>query len=58
MIGSGPFKFVRDEFEPGHRVVYVKNAEYVPRSEPAELGLGRQGGQGRPGRVALSSRMR
>lgn len=40
MIGSGPFKFVRDEFEPGHRVVYVKNAEYVPRSEPANWASG------------------
>jgi peptide/nickel transport system substrate-binding protein len=33
MIGSGPFKFVKDEFQPGHQVVYVKNADYVPRSE-------------------------
>jgi peptide/nickel transport system substrate-binding protein len=40
MIGSGPFKFLRDEFEPGHRVVYVKNAEYVPRSEPANWASG------------------
>src|SRR5215472_11484477 len=23
MVGSGPFKFVKDEFEPGHKVVYV-----------------------------------
>src|SRR5436309_450115 len=34
MVGSGPFKFVKDEFEPGHRVVYVKNTDYVPRKEP------------------------
>lgn len=40
MIGSGPFKFVRDEFEPGHRAVYVKNAEYVPRSEPVSWASG------------------
>jgi peptide/nickel transport system substrate-binding protein len=33
MIGSGPFKFVKEEFEPGHRVVYVKNKDYVPRKE-------------------------
>src|ERR1700747_1368776 len=32
-IGSGPFKFVREEFEPGHQAVYVKNNDYVPRSE-------------------------
>ena len=29
-IGSGPFKFVREEWEPGHRVVFVKNLDYVP----------------------------
>jgi peptide/nickel transport system substrate-binding protein len=40
MVGSGPFKFIKDEFEPGHRVVYVKNADYVPRSEPAEWASG------------------
>jgi peptide/nickel transport system substrate-binding protein len=33
MVGSGPFKFVKDGFEPGHKVVYVKNTEYVPRQE-------------------------
>jgi peptide/nickel transport system substrate-binding protein len=33
MIGSGPFKFVKDEFQPGHKVVYIKNADYVPRGE-------------------------
>jgi peptide/nickel transport system substrate-binding protein len=33
-IGSGPFKFVHDEFQPGHKVVYVKNVDYVPRTEP------------------------
>jgi peptide/nickel transport system substrate-binding protein len=34
-IGSGPFKFVESEYRPGSRVVYEKNADYVPRSEPA-----------------------
>jgi ABC-type transport system substrate-binding protein len=33
-IGSGPFKFVTAEFQPGHKAVYVKNADYVPRAEP------------------------
>ena len=33
-VGSGPFKFIREEFEPGHKAVYVKNADYAPRSEP------------------------
>jgi len=39
-IGSGPFKFVKEEWEPGHRVVYVRNPEYVPRSEPPSYGAG------------------
>jgi peptide/nickel transport system substrate-binding protein len=34
IIGSGPFKFVKDEWKPGAKVVYVKNDDYVPRSEP------------------------
>jgi len=33
-IGSGPFKFVASEFQPGLKVVYEKNTDYVPRSEP------------------------
>jgi peptide/nickel transport system substrate-binding protein len=34
-IGSGPFVFKQDEWEPGARVVYEKFDDYVPRSEPA-----------------------
>jgi peptide/nickel transport system substrate-binding protein len=33
VIGSGPFKFSKDEWQPGNRVVYVRNADYVPRKE-------------------------
>ena len=33
VVGSGPFKFVKEEFQPGHRVVYIKNTEYLPRNE-------------------------
>jgi len=33
-IGSGPFKFVQAEFQPGVKAVYEKNKDYVPRSEP------------------------
>jgi peptide/nickel transport system substrate-binding protein len=33
VIGSGPFKFSKDEWQPGNRVVYVKNPDYVPRNE-------------------------
>jgi peptide/nickel transport system substrate-binding protein len=32
-IGSGPFKFVASEFQPGVKAVYVKNTDYVPRKE-------------------------
>jgi len=32
-IGSGPFKFVTAEFQPGVKAVYEKNREYVPRKE-------------------------
>jgi peptide/nickel transport system substrate-binding protein len=34
-IGSGPFKFVQAEFQPGVKSVYEKNTDYVPRKEPA-----------------------
>ena len=40
VIGSGPFKFVKDEWVPGSKVVYVKNEDYVPRSEPASAAAG------------------
>jgi len=32
-VGSGPFKFVRDEWQPGHQAVYVRNPDYVARNE-------------------------
>jgi len=35
-VGSGPFKFVEAEFQPGVSVTYIKNEDYVPRSEPAD----------------------
>jgi peptide/nickel transport system substrate-binding protein len=35
VIGSGPFVFKADEWKPGEKTVYVKNAKYKPRSEPA-----------------------
>src|SRR5579859_350966 len=34
-IGSGPFRFVKAEFQPGVKSVYEKNTDYVPRKEPA-----------------------
>jgi peptide/nickel transport system substrate-binding protein len=39
-IGSGPFKFVKEEWVPGNRVVYVKNTDYVPRPEPPSWASG------------------
>lgn len=34
-IGSGPYIFAADQFRPGSKVVYLKNANYKPRAEPA-----------------------
>jgi peptide/nickel transport system substrate-binding protein len=34
-IGSGAFKFMKDEWVSGQRAVFEKFKEYVPRSEPA-----------------------
>ena len=39
-IGSGPFIFVKDEWMPGNRVVYVRNPEYVPRPEAPSFAAG------------------
>src|SRR6202171_1578457 len=39
-IGSGPFRFVKEEWVPGSKVVYVKNADYVPRKEPSSWAAG------------------
>jgi peptide/nickel transport system substrate-binding protein len=33
IVGSGPFKFVKDEWQPGRQAVYVRNPDYVPRTE-------------------------
>lgn len=35
-IGSGPFRFNREEWRSGSKVVYDRNPDYVPRSEPAD----------------------
>jgi peptide/nickel transport system substrate-binding protein len=39
-IGSGPFTFVREEWEPGHKTVYRKNTNYVPRKEAPDWASG------------------
>ena len=33
VMGSGPFKFVAAERIPGQRVVFARNADYVPRND-------------------------
>ena len=33
-IGSGPYRFVTEEYKPGERVVYAKFDRYKPRAEP------------------------
>src|SRR5262245_10816035 len=33
IVGSGPFKFAREEWQPGEQAVYVRNANYMPRDE-------------------------
>ena len=35
-IGSGPYRFVEKEYVPGILSVYARNADYVPRPEPAD----------------------
>jgi peptide/nickel transport system substrate-binding protein len=33
--GSGPFIFLKEQWKPGEKTVYVKNPKYKPRTEPA-----------------------
>ena len=40
MIGSGPFRFVKDEFVAGSSVAYARNADYVPRQEAPDWTAG------------------
>ncbi|MFL9924461.1 ABC transporter substrate-binding protein [Herbaspirillum lusitanum] len=44
VIGSGPYKFKRDEWVPGSKVVFVRNAQYVGRSEPVSALAGNRAG--------------
>src|SRR3546814_13264434 len=39
--GSGPFKFIAEEWVPGRKVLYRKFEQYIPRAEPARLADGR-----------------
>lgn len=40
MVGSGPFRFVAEDYRPGDQAVYVKNTDYVPRTEPSSWTAG------------------
>ena len=40
MIGSGPYRFLKDEFVSGSHVAYARFDGYVPRSEPADFTAG------------------
>jgi peptide/nickel transport system substrate-binding protein len=33
VIGSGPFRFAKDEWKPGEQVEYLRNNDYIPRDE-------------------------
>ena len=33
LVGSGPFKMLKDEWVPGNKVVFAKNTDYLPRKE-------------------------
>lgn len=49
VVGSGPYRFVAANFEPGVKASYVKFADYVPRSEPSSAFAG--------GKVAIADRI-
>ncbi len=36
VVGSGPFRFLADQWAPGDRFVYERFAGYVPRAEPPD----------------------
>ena len=39
-VGSGPFVFERDEWEPGNKAVFTKFEDYKPRDEPPSWAAG------------------
>ena len=40
VVGSGPFRFIKDEWVDGSKVVYERFAGYVPRGEPPSQAAG------------------
>ena len=39
-VGSGPYRFVRDEWKPGSGAAYARNEKYLPRQEPISMWAG------------------
>ena len=39
-IGSGPFRYVADEYVSGHSAVFARFDQYTPRDEPASFAAG------------------
>ena len=52
IIGSGPYRFLKDEHVSGARAVFERFADYQPRPRPGRLHRRTQGGTFRAGRVA------
>jgi peptide/nickel transport system substrate-binding protein len=40
VVGSGPFRYVADEYVSGHRAVFAKFDRYTPRDEPVSFAAG------------------
>ncbi len=40
VIGSGPYRFLPGEYNPGSRIAYARNTAYVPRPEPSDWASG------------------
>ena len=40
IVGSGPYRFVRDGWKAGSSVVYARHEKYVPRQEPNSMYAG------------------
>ena len=40
VVGSGPFRWVADEYVSGNQAIFAKNEKYVPRSEAADYAAG------------------
>ena len=40
MVGSGPLRFLKDEYQPGNHVAYARFDKYVPRAEPPQGTMG------------------